>query len=97
MKTLGKVIGYVTLVAIMVILGSFTVQTLWGWFIVPLGAKAIGMAHAYGLMVIAMYLKFKNIKREKKVDDYSFAEKCFCGIGFMGMTLLIGYITTLFM
>lgn len=49
------IVGGVSLVAVMVVLalfGAFTISTLWGWFIVPLGVKSIGLAHAYGIGVL---------------------------------------------
>src|SRR3990167_1245543 len=49
------IVGGVSLVAVMVelaLFGAFTISTLWGWFIVPLGVKSIGLAHAYGIGVL---------------------------------------------
>ena len=45
-------IGMVAVLVILALFGAFTISTLWAWFVVPLGVKSIGMAHAYGLSVI---------------------------------------------
>lgn len=41
------------------ILNAWALSTLWGWFAVPLGAKAIGVAHAYGLVAMLAALRPK--------------------------------------
>ena len=45
-------IGMVAVMIVLALFGAFTISTLWAWFVVPLGVKSIGMAHAYGLSVI---------------------------------------------
>lgn len=45
-------IGMVAVMVVLALFGAFTISTLWAWFVVPLGVKSIGMAHAYGLSVI---------------------------------------------
>lgn len=45
-------IGLVAVMIVLALFGAFTISTLWAWFVVPLGVKSIGMAHAYGLSVI---------------------------------------------
>ena len=42
---------------------AWTFTVLWAWFLVPLGAPAITLAHAYGIMLITGL--FKDIKLEK--------------------------------
>ena len=32
---------------------AFVAVQLWGWFLVPLGAPRVGLAHAVGLMLVA--------------------------------------------
>lgn len=36
-------------VVLSIIIGGYTIQQLWGWFVVPLGLPAIGYLHAAGL------------------------------------------------
>lgn len=46
------ILGLVALVAVMALYNAFVLATLWAWFVVPLGAAQIGIAHAYGLSLI---------------------------------------------
>ena len=49
-------LGGLAMVGVMILLalfGAFTISTLWGWFVVPFGVQQIGLAHAYGLSIIA--------------------------------------------
>lgn len=34
------------------VVGAAVVTKLWEWFVVPLGMPAIGLAHAYGLVLL---------------------------------------------
>lgn len=43
----------VLLLPVTAVLYAFVLRELWTWFVVPLGAPAIGMAHAYGLALLA--------------------------------------------
>ncbi len=45
-------VGVVAL-ALVPIARAFVVTHLWAWFIVPLGVEPIGMAHAWGLAILA--------------------------------------------
>ena len=45
-------LGLVVVMVVLALFGAFTISTLWAWFVVPLGVKSIGLAHAYGLSVI---------------------------------------------
>jgi hypothetical protein len=38
---------------ISMIWGGFVVSTLWGWFVVPLGLKALTVAHGVGIAAVA--------------------------------------------
>lgn len=40
------------------VLGAFVLVQLWAWFMLPLGVPAIGVAHAYGIGVIATFLTY---------------------------------------
>lgn len=43
---------------------GFVASIMWGWFVVPLGAPAIGTAHAIGLMCIWALLSTKKSKSD---------------------------------
>jgi hypothetical protein len=51
-KVIVAGIGMVTVMIVLALFGAFTISTLWAWFVVPLGVKAVTTAHAYGLSVI---------------------------------------------
>ena len=39
-----------------VLLKSWVLTIMWGWFVVPLGLPQIGMAHAWGIVMVAAML-----------------------------------------
>lgn len=43
----------VLLLPITAVIYAFVLRELWTWFVVPLGAPAVSMAHAYGLSLLA--------------------------------------------
>jgi hypothetical protein len=90
MKSLGNVV--IALISMLAF--AFTFMTLWGWFIVPLGVKAITMAHAFGLSLVVGALKPKNKTEDNK---YTFAERCMGSIGVNLILLGMGYLTVFFM
>lgn len=44
-----KIFGYIVVLALAALISAFTLQTMWTWFIVPLGVMSIGYAHAWGV------------------------------------------------
>ncbi len=61
-----KFIGGLASILILAILSAFTISTLWGWFIVPFGLPSIGIAHAYGVALLAKLLTCDiNTMRDK--------------------------------
>lgn len=55
----GCALAFLALPAL-ILLHAFTAKTLWGWFIVPLGAPAVGMAHAYGISMFVTLFRNKD-------------------------------------
>lgn len=55
----------------LVILSGIIVQDAWGWFIVPLGAEPIGLAHTIGLSMLVGYYKM-NAKKVQEKDERPF-------------------------
>ena len=55
---------WLALAAFSSILSGFVLKQLWGWFIVPLGAAQIGIAHALGLSLLVSALTL-SIPRRK--------------------------------
>jgi len=56
-EDLGKSLIGLVMIPFVALYAAFVMQTLWGWFVVPLGVMSIGNAHAYGLMLTAGVLK----------------------------------------
>lgn len=50
--------------------GAFVVMALWGWFVVPLGAPPINMAHAFGLAAFAGMMQNTTVPESKRPSDY---------------------------
>lgn len=64
--TLVRCIGVVPAI----LLRGWATQTLWGWFVVPLGVMSIGLMHAYGLVLVAMLLTATSmVDHEKTIRD----------------------------
>lgn len=89
-----QAVGFVVVAILTVLAAAFTLSTLWGWFIVPLGAPAIGLAHAAGISVMLTYLKMRQVKQK---DERPFLDKVSDAYGRMIVVLLLGYIIKLFM
>ncbi len=50
-------------------LSGVALETLWYWFIVPLGAPNIGVAHAMGIALIVHFLIFKQPDEKENKKD----------------------------
>lgn len=76
-----------------------TLSTLWGWFVVPIGVPAIGLAHAFGLSLIVSYFQVRNPKMFKPevLIQRSLSQRFGFNFGITLSALLIGYVTQLFM
>ena len=69
---------YILLIMPLTIYSGYAVQTLWHWFIVPLGMSELVLAHALGITLCASYLTHHlDMKRftDKKTEDEEVAEK----------------------
>lgn len=73
MAFLGIAVSYLALVAAHGVVGSFVLSHLWNWFAVPvLGARPLGMAGAFGLMLIWSHMQFKaERKRNEATKEWS--------------------------
>jgi len=47
-----KFVFWLVMFACVIVFSGFVTVELWGWFVVPLGAPAIGIAHALGLRML---------------------------------------------
>lgn len=69
---MGVVLGIVIAFALYVFWGGYVAATLWEWFVVPLGVKAITYWHAVGLTcVVAAFAGVKNDDNIKETDSLS--------------------------
>lgn len=62
-KTIGLAVAIVV-VALLVVEQGWAISVLWGWFLVPLGAPAIGIAAAVGIAVLATAFRGRGKKPE---------------------------------
>lgn len=82
-----------------ILLSGFTVSTLWGWFVVPLGMQAIGVAHGVGLSVFISYFGLNGYQMwvKKQTDKRSEIAKTAYAFSIPATSLFIGWVVTLFM
>lgn len=83
-----------------IILRGWVLSTLWAWFLVPIGAPAIGIATALGISVIiglfTMHLNHETVKVSNKSLPELFANIISKSIGSPLISLLVGWIILLF-
>ena len=102
METFGKAVLVIVATIISVLIAAWAFQTLWIWFIVPLGVSSISMAHAYGIMLVFSILKIrpKDFETEDKKDVKPFSKYverlCVYSLVYL-VAVGMGWITMLFM
>lgn len=75
---------------------GFVTSILWRWFVMPLGAPPIGIAHAIGLCLLVRYLVVHH-RVEKLSDDDTIraaAGDFFRSLALGCLALLIGWVLT---
>lgn len=99
MEKFGKFVVNTLLVSTNLALTMFTLSYLWLWFVVPLGVPAIGWAHAFGLSLIVVFFQVRNkpMWKPELFNKVTIPRRLGLNIGFAAGSLLIGYITSLFM
>lgn len=95
MKALGQFILSVVSIALYI----FVLSTLYGWFAIPAGAPNIGTANIYGLAMILSYVLLKNrdLREASSKDRSRDTEITVIRIVFSLVTLIVGWVVTLFM
>lgn len=91
MKFLSGVVGLVVLCFTLILFSAFTVSTLWGWFLVPLGVQSIGLAHAYGVTLLFSILMGTRGLGEKSGLDAGLSTMTM-GVVLNVLALLFGFI-----
>lgn len=92
--------AYTIGVILNLVLFCLVLSQLWAWFIVPLGLPVLGAVHAYGLLLIVLLFKTRNLKTPLKHEFYAeqkFGLKILLGIIFSLFALLFGWITSILM
>ena len=99
MKSVINALLHIVLSLLSILLTGFTISVLWGWFVVPLGVTAIGMANAFGLSVMIMFFKIRGRKEFVKsvLIEKSELRKWTEHLVTPVIALTIGWLTTLFM
>ena len=93
--TFLAIAGFLALVPLSIMFNAYILHQMWAWFIVPLGAAPIGLAHAWGLAILVAMFTTKDHRIEGTNK-----QKIARGLGlFMApfFTLLFGYIAHSFM
>ena len=71
LSVFGIIIAAIVGLFLFAIYNAWVLTILWGWFIVPLGVKALSIAHAYGFtLVTGLILSNRGIKENKGKDDW---------------------------
>lgn len=79
---------------IQTVVSSFIVKVMWLWFMVPLGVKTIGMAHAFGLSCLCIVIGLIKVRLN---DKRSVIELVISGLIVDGFTFGLGFIAHLLM
>lgn len=83
------VVGFIGVMFALALFSAFTITTLWGWFLIPLGAFHINMLQAYGLaLMFSAFMGTRGVNHKASVTD-SLGQ----GILFNLVLLGFGYIT----
>lgn len=56
-ESCATILFAIALIPALLLGNSYSIVSLWRWFAVPLGAPAIGMAHAFGIGLLLEALK----------------------------------------
>lgn len=67
---MGYLFVFVITALITIFWGGFVTATLWGWFMVPLGVKAITYWHAVGLgALFGVFTGSRGLQKEGEAGD----------------------------
>lgn len=68
MKALAYLGAFVVVIPLLLLNQGWAVSTLWGWFVAPLGAPAIGIPAAIGIVLTVSIARYKGPKGEKRAQ-----------------------------
>ena len=93
MKSIAGIIALITFIGVVeALLKGFVLSVLWGWFAVPLGVPAIGIAGAIGIALLVGMLSHQAGKDDREIEEIIGAS-----LGGPILVLIIGAIVKLFM
>lgn len=64
-KNILILVGAILIIPLLLIEQGWAISTLWGWFIVPLGVPAIGIASAIGIAITFSVLRYSHNKTDE--------------------------------
>lgn len=73
---------------------GFVLSTFWSWFVVPLGAPALGVAQAAGIALMVSVARAKASETKQHIDAAEWAAHAF---GTPTFALAVGWVIQLFM
>lgn len=76
------------------LLSGFTIKTLWGWYIIPLGVSAITLVHAIGIDTLVSFIFTVSAPTS---DQKPYWYKYIHTISNILATLLVGWVFQFFM
>lgn len=85
-------IGLLIALPASILLRAYTLSTLWYWFVVPIGFRGIGMAHALGLVTVISLFRFNENVKPVLHNDAGTLNYYFRSIIVSGACLLMGTI-----
>ena len=65
MATFGAFVLILILGIPLALLNGWALSVMWGWFIVPLGAPALGLIQAIGITYVVTFFTYKRDKTEE--------------------------------
>lgn len=85
----------ISTIVVAIVLRAWVFTILWGWFLVPLGAPEVSIPTAIGISLI-LNLFMQHLAKEETKDKNLIAEVGLRAIGAPVVTLILGWIVTLF-
>ncbi len=73
---------------VLTIIHGLLLKLFWGWFVVPLGVPAIGVAHALGISLVVSMLTHQRINNND--NDSSIRQEIFVSIATAIILLVFG-------
>lgn len=101
LTTIAGAILFVVAIFSIIVLASithgFVLSILWGWFLVPLGAPALGIAHTIGIALLTRYLTYHHNNCEKEKEENPIVKVVAQVFIHPMMVLFVGWIVHLFL